>query len=112
MNYEEDKLPSPFYDSKEAYKERNVKEDEILAAVIETSTTVAEMQKRLYGQEQDEGDIPAIRNHLAQLNGTVREHDKEIPTLKDKVRRNWHWVLVSLAIATLASGLLELLRRL
>ena len=64
-------------------------EDEILKAVIETKTTVKEMQKRLYGQEQDKGDIPTMVGHLEKLNGIVDEHTIDIADLHNQVKKRW-----------------------
>lgn len=54
------------------------KSDEILAEVREVKTRQADLIDKLYGQGGDPGDIPTIRSHLEELNGTVRNHRVKI----------------------------------
>lgn len=71
------------------------KEDEILERVTETSTKLTELKFRLYGEEADDGDIPAIRNQLKELNGSVRQHTNDITSLYAKVKNRWMIILAT-----------------
>lgn len=71
--------------------------DEILAVITEVRVKQEDLLLRLYGQESDPGDIPAIRIHLEKLNGKVQRHDKILMVLK--------WFAVLLVLGGGGSGL-------
>lgn len=71
------------------------KDDEILAKVTETATGLKELTHRLYGQEADDGDIPAIRSQLKEINGSVRQHEMDIASLYGKVKNRWVIILAT-----------------
>lgn len=57
---------------------------------------------RLYGEEGDEGDIPAIRNHLKTINGRCVIEDRRLGGLEEYERvneRRWDLVRGGLRVA-------------
>ena len=72
------------------------KSDEILKTVTESATQMNALLVRLYGEGSDKGDIPTIREQVQFINGVVRCHDKEITSLKGKVKRNWLFIMIAL----------------
>lgn len=55
----------------------------------QNDTLIKDLKNRLYGENWDKGDIPAIREQLAKMNGEVNKH------------RIW---LVALTVIILGSG--------
>jgi len=71
---------------------------------------VKELRRFLYGTDGFDGDIPEIKKKLDGLNGISRQHDRDIATLKVKVKRNWQLIATALGgSGSLAVGITKLL---
>jgi len=77
-------------------------QDEKLERILETSVRLSEkfdgLVLRLYGQEQDKGDIPELREYVRAMNGFRSHCEGRLGSLEGKMR--------IVIIALVASGVL------
>ena len=74
--------------------------EELLAAQIETGTIVKELKHRLFGEEQEKGDIPEIKDHLAEINGSLRKQNSRLTKVELKTKI----ILWGLGLVVIPSG--------
>jgi len=76
-----------------------------MAKIDEVLVSIIDLKHRLYGEEQDKGDIPAIIRRLDDMNKVNLKQDIEVAILKTKVKALPTWkALITIVVASGASG--------
>ena len=76
-----------------------------MAKIDEVLVSIIDLKHRLYGEEQDKGDIPAIIRRLDDMNKVNLKQDIEVAILKTKVKMMPTWkALITIVVASGAGG--------